>query len=123
MTWSEIADDNWKAANELRSSGRERSCVSRAYYSAWAEATAALEGKVKFADDREGPPHLRLPELVCNNLGLERNVGQELRKALKRLYSARLHADYRTLDLDEKSVTAALRDANLVRKTLGARNA
>ena len=119
MTWGEIAENSWDAANNLHSSGYLRSCVSRAYYSAYSYATAALERKgIRFKDGRDGPPHASLPELVIANLELDRKRKYQVRRALVTLYKARVQADYFKQEIGENFVRMALRDASIIRRSL-----
>jgi uncharacterized protein (UPF0332 family) len=120
VTWPEISDDNWTAANLLSDQGHHRSSISRAYYAAYAIATEALVGmNVQFAADRDGPSHAQLPAMILSNLGLGWSVKYNVRRALLRLYMARVNADYRTVTVDDEAAKMALRDANLIRQTLG----
>lgn len=54
------------------------------------------QGQIAFRDDRVGPDHASLRDLVRNHLSarLGRRAIRELRAALGALYEARLTADY-----------------------------
>jgi len=120
MTWSEMAEESWLAANELRTSGRLRSCVSRAYYSAYAQATASLERQgIRFKEARDGPTHASLADLVVTNLKFDRKQKYQTRRALLSLYKARVQADYFKEDVDESFAVRALRDASMIGRALG----
>lgn len=113
MNLQEIGFEALTAAQELRC--KPRSCISRAYYAAYTILVHALkESKgVKFAPGREGPSHKDLPKLVENHLANTRNRAKmkELKAAIRRLYKARIDADYRfSLLINEDVVRRLLRD-------------
>lgn len=96
-TWRDIATENEQAAKELLRAGRYRSAVSRAYYSAYAMVTHRLvsSGAVP-KRDTQNPSHRALPMMVEGNLaGLSDWHRRDLKSATRRLYEARLDADYR----------------------------
>lgn len=107
ITWYEVASDSRKAANELVRT-RYRSCLSRAYYAAYAKVTHLLVEKgVPMPPDREGPPHPgHLPTGEAKHKGIRQLIVEKLdqwdppkRRALSELigelYTLRLFADYR----------------------------
>ncbi len=105
--WYDIANDSRKAANELVQT-RYRSCLSRAYYAAYAKVTHLLVEKgVPMPGGREGPPH---PGHLPSGLAIHRGIRQLIvvhltdldtgkRRALSELigelYTLRLYGDYR----------------------------
>ena len=98
---------------------RLRAAVSRAYYAAYSAATDALVQShgVAFGVGRDGPPHRDLPRLVeshlRNRLGFSKI--REIKAALRRLYVARLDADYRPKARFEwNDIRIVLSDAALV---------
>jgi uncharacterized protein (UPF0332 family) len=106
-TWHDIARDSRNAANELVRT-RHRSCVSRAYYAAYAKVTHLLvQTGVPMPLGREGPNHPgHLPTRAANDKGIRQMIVQNLaqfnlnkRRALSEiigeLYTLRLYGDYR----------------------------
>ncbi len=106
-TWYDVAIDSRKAANELVRT-RHRSCLSRAYYAAYAKVTDMLvQQGVTMPDGREGPPHPgHLPTGEAKHKGIRQLIVEKLtefdppkRRALSELvgelYTLRLYADYR----------------------------
>lgn len=106
-TWYDVATDSRKAANELVRT-RYRSCLSRAYYAAYAKVTHLLVQKgVPMPHAREGPPHRgHLPTGQAQHKGIRQLIVEKLteldvakRRALSELigelYTLRLYADYR----------------------------
>jgi uncharacterized protein (UPF0332 family) len=106
-TWYDVATDSRKAANELVRS-RYRSCLSRAYYAAYAKVTHLLVQKGEaMPDGREGPPHPgHLPTGEAKHKGIRQLIMEKLteidvakRRALSELigelYTLRLYGDYR----------------------------
>jgi uncharacterized protein (UPF0332 family) len=122
MSWKIVCIDAFKAAQNLKA--YPRSCISRAYYAAYAAAAYALVSSkgVVFALGRDGPGHEQLPNLVGNHLATELDFRtlKMVKKALRRLYSARLQADYKpNALLSHLEATQALLDANTVLLKLG----
>jgi len=106
-TWYDVAIDSRKAANELVRT-RHRSCLSRAYYAAYAKVTDMLvQQGVIMPDGREGPPHPgHLPTGEAKHKGIRQLIVEKLtefdpkkRRALSELigelYTLRLYGDYR----------------------------
>ena len=107
-TWRQIGDDNRAAAAGLVGD-HYRSCVSRAYYAAYARITHELDRLpgVTFPAGREGPSHPGTrPDGSVGAGGIRRMIEEQLRgldeadrlelsEALRELYTLRLHADYR----------------------------
>ena len=106
-TWSDVARDARRAANELVRD-RHRSCCSRAYYAAYAAVAHRLTGLgVAMPRGREGPNHPgQLPGGDAGGKGIRqmivthltdldaprRTAGSEI---IGSLYTLRLYADYR----------------------------
>ena len=134
QTWSEIAVGNkraaqrlsssqeFSAAQRLRAAGYYRSSVSRSYYAAFSAATdVLLKSGAVFPAGYECPPHRDVPVLLERHMGqLGRRRLSEVKSAVRRLYSARLEADYRERTrIDEAIARNALRDACTVLRELG----
>ena len=134
QTWSKIAVGNKRAAQRL-SSGQEfnaaqrlngagyyRSSVSRSYYAAFSAVTdVLLRSGAVFPAGYECPPHRDVPVLLERYMQqLGRRKLSEVKGAVRRLYSARLEADYRErARIDEAIARNALRDACRVLRELG----
>jgi len=92
MAWDSLA-----AAKGLRADGRVRSCLSRAYYSAYAAVTAELPRASIGGEGRSNPTHLQLAKMAKHNLDPSRfgePVRREVARRLRRLQSLRIAADY-----------------------------
>ena len=118
LTWKEISDEGLLAAEELRTRKLLKSCVSRAYYSTYSLITSTLEGKVVFPTGKAGPTHANLPDLILSNLPLSQNTRHEVKKAVKRLYEARIQADYSKYETTERDVVDVMRDVSFVRRSI-----
>jgi uncharacterized protein (UPF0332 family) len=93
-TWRDLAKDNRTAANELFTVKRYRSCVSRAYYAAYAEIThALLQANVTMPAGRGNPRHGALATNVEGHL-TRVPLRWRLSAAIRRLYRLRIVADY-----------------------------
>ena len=103
MTWGDMAVDNLKASKRLLTEGHWRSCVSRAYYAAYARATAELESLATFPPGREGPSHDDLPDMAFDYLTrLSTRERRRFSTTIARMYQWRLSADYHpSLTIDE----------------------
>ena len=115
--WKPVCIDAFIAAKELKA--HPRSCISRAYYAAYAAvANALVDSKgVRFPMGRDGPGHEQLPNLVANHLGKKLDFGtiKLIKTALRRLYNARVYADYKPDSvLTQTEATEALLDAKTV---------
>ncbi|MEM6560708.1 MAG: hypothetical protein AAF656_03835 [Planctomycetota bacterium] len=94
-TWTQVSRDSQSAAIEALDRRRWRTSVSRSYFAVYAAVTAvAVDRRVEFASDREGPEHRQLVGIVLRNLGLGDNAGDVVGLATQ-LYQLRLRADYR----------------------------
>ncbi len=123
--WADIANDSLAAAKELKESGRVRSCLSRAYYSAYAGVTGELVSCLGSIgpNGRENPGHEQVVKMVKHNLNPERfslKQRQELGRCFKRLLSFRIEADYDpSSSLDEQDAVLSLKHASRVLAILG----
>src|SRR4051794_40591278 len=95
MDWNEIALDSYRGAQSLRND-RPRSSVSRSYYSSLAAVTKALlDAGYQPPPRHHTPPHREIPRLIGRHLAaLGHAKVKELRASLRRLYAARIEADY-----------------------------
>lgn len=127
-TWDEIAKDNLWTAKMLQRARREgssgdcsRTIVSRCYYSAFSAVAHVLQGKAHFRVGRETPDHQLVSGLLQRHMGekMEQHRLRDLRAAVRRLYSARLDADYRSRVDVPQLVLNAVRDASKVLRELG----
>ena len=114
MHWNEIGRDSLRAARAIQDSNA-RSSISRAYYAAHSVLTEALlnAGYVP-PRARQTPPHMLQPALIGQFLnGKGERVVRELRVTVRRLYAARLDADYnRRVTIDSGVSLQAVRDAH-----------
>lgn len=104
--WLEVARNSRKAAYGLIRD-YHRSCVSRAYYAAYARLTHELVhvSRVSMPFDRDGPSHTGIRPLIENNWpGANTNNKKRLSRLIGRLYTMRRDADYKpetTIDARE----------------------
>jgi len=93
-TWRDLANDDYGAAGELFRKKRWRSCVSRAYYAAYAAVTDALvRGNITMPAARANPTHAALPNMIENNLTRVASRWK-LSSIVRKLYRLRIMADY-----------------------------
>ena len=126
--WDEIARDNLLAAQCLRQAPSAeitgdytRSVIGRSYYAAFSAVTHVLRGSANYPSGRETPAHQLVPVLLQRHLR-NRMRPQRLREvtaAVRRLYAARLDADYHSQTINEMTLLSTLRDACRVLKELG----
>ena len=120
-TWQEIGIDNFQAGRELLGSGRYRNSVSRFYYAAFSVLTHELSlVGVDFGGDQETPNHKALPKLIRQHLALSAKQKAEVVATIRRLYSARISADYQRRTTDEPITRSIMRDAAKVFRQFGA---
>lgn len=115
--WRAISLNSRKAAEKLLEAECYRSSVSRAYYTAYAAITSVLIRQgITLAHDGNNPNHISLPTRVLNNLTfLPLTTRFDLNKALRRLYAARIEADYNSdAAVNGAVVFEALRDMNRI---------
>ena len=95
-TWKNLAKDNRTASYEVLGHSRWRSCVSRAYYAVYSQATAELIRRgVTMPEGRQGPSHRKLADRVGNNLtGISHALRWRLAGIIMKLYQLRISADY-----------------------------
>jgi len=99
LLWQNVGDEALAAAQELKDAARFRSSVSRSYYAAYSflASRLVLHTAVSFSQDRDGPEHGSLPDLITTHLksDFSRRVLWQIRKDVETLYSLRIQADYR----------------------------
>ena len=121
-----MGTDSLKAAKKLKDAGCFRSCISRAYYAAFSRVTSELikaAGPGAFGRYRH-PRHHQIPRSMDAHLG--RQLAEPdlkwLKAVIRRLYKARLDADYVSgAAVDEALARDMLRDAHVVFRVLGVR--
>lgn len=106
-SWKQTALATLATAKRLlRNSDDHRSCVSRAYYSAYQAATAVCiehGDSADFPDGWNNPTHEQLPNLIANNGEIKLDPRRTVLKILRELRYLREDADYR----DSITVNAA----------------
>jgi uncharacterized protein (UPF0332 family) len=109
-TWRDISTQNETAAKALLRGGLYRSAVSRAYYSAYAAVVERLAAAGALPN--RNPSHKALPLMVEGNIsGLSDWQRRDLKAITRRLYEARLDADYRaSMDVGERTAFHCLAD-------------
>ena len=115
--WRAISRESRKAGQRLLEVGCYRSSVSRAYYAAYSAITSALIRQgITLGYGGNNPGHAGLPAYVLNNLTtLSMPSRFEINKALRRLYAARIGADYHAdSDVGERAALGMLRDLDLI---------
>jgi uncharacterized protein (UPF0332 family) len=114
MEWTDVGRDSLSAAR-IALKDRPRSAVSRAYYACHSVLAAALEGGgYATPANRQTPPHNAQARLIGLHLA-HRGPGfvRDLRAVVRRLYAARLDADYnRRVTVDARVSLQAVRDAH-----------
>lgn len=122
-SWLDISVDSAKAAQELSDSGRYRSSVSRAYYSAYALITGIVARKDRtYSRGWRNPSHTQMIDLL-EEIGRKNNWKPSRLYAcqahLRALYNGRLDADYRPgLTVAEGQALTALGSLNFLMKKL-----
>jgi uncharacterized protein (UPF0332 family) len=110
-TWQEIGIENYQAGRQLLDAGRYRSSVSRFYYAAFSLLTHELsEAGADFGDDQETPNHKGLPRLIRLHPTLPAKQKADALAIIRRLYSARISADYQRRTTDESITRSIMRD-------------
>jgi uncharacterized protein (UPF0332 family) len=110
-TWNDLAQDNTLAANETFDTHRWRTCISRAYYAAYAAVTQELIAQgMTMPKAQPNPHHASLPKLVTHNLyTLKQPVRWQLADAIEKLYKLRIIADYiPQVNMEERDARIAL---------------
>ena len=96
-TWHAVATDNFKAAGEAKTCGRWRTCVSRAYYSAYSTIASGLARHgITHREGRMGPEHNQVPALVKKLV--PRELGSAVSDLIISLRRLRERADYHPED-------------------------
>ncbi len=130
MTWAEMSRESFNAAKLAMHEAYFRSSVSRSYYAAYAAVTQILVEKgLGFEQDREGPSHQQVKEMIDTNIGAIKPKGLRRLRALDKkllkqnmnlLYENRLDADYRpSRSVDENRALNSLVAASRVLGLLG----
>ncbi len=115
--WQAISRDSRKAAQHLLEVDCCRSSISRSYYAAYAALTSALITQgITFGQGGNNPGHAGLPVYILNNLtALPLTRRFDLNKSVRRLYAARIQADYVAVTVaDRAAALNALRELSLV---------
>ncbi len=111
-TWLEIGLDSFYAAQSLYEQKRYRSSVSRSYYAAFSVVTHHLtKAGARFGGPQETPAHQAVPKLMKLHLPLPQRQLAGSVSIIRRLYAARLAADYQRRTTDEVTAREAIRDA------------
>ena len=120
MTWDELGKSSRIAAQSLKQL-HPRSCVSRAYYAAFSVLNERLLPLEAPPQGYETHAHRRIPDLIHAHLLLQDERGRRsLRTTARRLYNARLDADYRRSRTEDDAIAlSALRDAKAIFEILG----
>lgn len=122
-TWSELAQDNLNAAKALHKDGFVRSCMNRAFYSAYAGITGALHssGFTVSSDERPNPSHHQLQVMARNNL--DEKIRKTVSRDLNRLLAFRVVADYDPMSsLEAQDSLMAVQCASRVIAAIGGFN-
>lgn len=121
--WLQVGESALDAADALYRIGNFRSCVSRAYYAAFAFLASALvrQSGINFREGYEGPEHKPLSDLVANHLGraLSPRDRSPVRLGVRTLYAARVIADYRPREaVNADLAVEGLKIANTIAKAI-----
>ena len=120
--WQLISLNSRKAAQHLLVMECHRSSISRSYYAAYSAVTSTLIRQgITLGHGGSNPGHAGLPALVVNNLTLlPLTARYDLNKALRRLYRARVEADYAAvIVVDNAAAKRSIRDLARVFQILG----
>lgn len=120
-TWDELSIDSRSAAQVLLAQGHTRSSISRAYFAAYAAATARIATTVSLPPGRLNPSHADLARYVGNSLGgFPVWQRQWLGTLIRRLWKMRVDAEYVPgACVDHPLARQALRDVHVVLRELG----
>lgn len=120
VTWQEIGRDNFRAARDLYDVGQYRSSASRSYYAAFSVVTHELNAAgARFGGPQETPTHQAVPKLMKQYLTLPGRQMITSIAIIRRLYAARIAADYQRRSTDGVAALDALRDAAAFFRYLG----
>jgi len=110
-TWQEIGLSSLYAAQMLYEQKQFRSSVSRSYYAAFSVITHQLvEAGARFGQ-QETPPHQAVPKLMKQYLTLPGWQMTGSIAIIRRLYAARIAADYQRRVTNGPTARAAIRDS------------
>jgi len=121
MTWNDLGRDSLGAARLVQLL-HPRSSISRAYYAAHSVLAEALIGQGYTPPvGRQTPSHEAQPGLIRRHFAARgTRFVRELQAVIRRLYAARLDADYnRRVTIDPEVSRQAVRDAHAVFAMLG----
>jgi len=120
-TWDELSIDSRSAAQVLLAQGHTRSSISRAYFAAYAAATARVAARVSLPAGRQNPTHADLRRYVGSSLtNLPLWQRQWLGTLIRRLWKMRVDADYVPgACVDDRLAKQALRDVGAILRELG----
>lgn len=119
-TWQEIGLNSFYAAQMLYEQQRFRSSVSRSYYAAFSVITHHLiEAGATFGGPQETPTHQSVPKLMKQYLALPKWQMINSIAIIRRLYAARITADYQRRTTDGPTAREAIRDSVALLRYLG----
>jgi len=123
VTWTDVAQDNFRAAVSLYDGGQYRSATSRFYYASFSLVTGELiqrNARGDFTGGRGTPGHAQLPALVETHFTQfsQARLGNFMRY-LRNLYADRIAADYSLQQVDRQSARAAYTAAKKISDYLG----
>lgn len=119
-TWQEIGLNSFYAAQTLYEQQRFRSSVSRSYYAAFGVITHHLiEAGATFGGPQETPTHQAVPKLMKQYLALPARQMTSSIAITRRLYAARIVADYQRRTTDGATAREAIRDSVALFRYLG----
>jgi uncharacterized protein (UPF0332 family) len=103
--WIEISLDSFHAAGVLFRTGRWRSCISRYYYAAFSAVSETLRKNGYLRAGYETPPHREVTRLIDQHLSsFYPKQRRAMKAAIRRMYGARLIADYRSLRTNDRDI-------------------
>ena len=109
-TWVEISLDSFGAANVLFGAARWRSCISRYYYAAFSAVSDALNKNGYVRIGHETPRHREITRLIDQHLtSFYPKQRRSLKAAIRRMYDARIVADYRGGRTSDRDVAQNVR--------------
>jgi len=119
-TWQEIGLNSFYAAQTLYEQQRFRSSVSRSYHAAFSVITHHLiEAGATFGGPQETPTHQAVPKLMKQYLALPSRQMISNFAITRRLYAARIVADYQRRTTDGATTREAIRDSVALFRYLG----
>lgn len=120
-SWAEMSEEARSSAQALFAARQWRSCVSRAYYAAYALLSGHVAAAgVTFPRGWEGPSHSSLRHLVAAHVrGLTTRQRQAVGTLSLQLYEWRCEADYKpSADIDEHLARNAQRSFEVIAQIL-----